>query len=167
MHCRFWSTNGFLPVYLRQTTVSCTLNCVTVFVYTLGNVLSFMIILFTRMYRMIWLVSTRALWSGHYERGSGYNTTIKVRVLLWALITHRDYFSADFRKRMLSLLAYQFREFPPSLSLSLLQNKHSKSSEGTNKLLSPILPLLFYLLSITDLWSWCICREVPVSNLRV
>ncbi|XP_064399699.1 RNA cytidine acetyltransferase-like [Halichondria panicea] len=79
---KFWSTNGFLPVYLRQTTNDLTGEHSCIMIRTLRE----------------------GEWLQHYNK--------------------------DFRKRMLSLLAYQFREFPPSLSLSLLQNKHSKSSEA-------------------------------------
>ncbi len=60
-------------------------------------------------------------WLQHYNKGMCTFVSLK---------SLSDYFSADFRKRMLSLLAYQFREFSPSLALALLQNKHSKSSEG-------------------------------------
>ncbi|XP_026167759.1 RNA cytidine acetyltransferase isoform X2 [Mastacembelus armatus] len=39
-------------------------------------------------------------------------------------------FWKDFRRRFLSLLSYQFSSFPPSLALSILQNKKSKEEKS-------------------------------------
>lgn len=39
-------------------------------------------------------------------------------------------FSADFKKRLVSLLSYDFRAFPTSLALSLLDYKLEKPEES-------------------------------------
>ncbi|XP_012671087.1 RNA cytidine acetyltransferase [Clupea harengus] len=51
-------------------------------------------------------------------------------------------FWKDFRKRFLSLLSYQFRNFSPSLALNILQNKNAKE-DGQSALTSAELSALF------------------------
>lgn len=62
-------------------------------------------------------------------------------------------FWKDFRRRFLSLMSYQFSNFPPSLALSILQNK--KAKEETSILSSPELALHFtpYDLKRLELYS--------------
>lgn len=40
------------------------------------------------------------------------------------------FFPSDFRRRFLSLLSYQFSSFPPSLALTILQNKKATETHG-------------------------------------
>jgi N-acetyltransferase 10 len=45
----------------------------------------------------------------------------------------KEYFK-DFRRRFLSLLAYQFKVFAPSLALSILQNKGCQLDDASGNL---------------------------------
>jgi len=47
----------------------------------------------------------------------------------------KEYFT-DFRRRFLSLLAYQFKSFLPSLALSVLQNRSCTIEQATGKIRS-------------------------------
>lgn len=58
-------------------------------------------------------------------------------------------FSSDFRRRFLSLLSYQFSRFPPSMALSILQNK--KSKEETSSKTPRLTNLIRFPLQLTDL----------------
>ena len=54
----------------------------------------------------------------------------------------RFVYLADFRRRFLALLSYQFRSYSPSLALSILKNKGAK--EGEKGLLEFSFRLLFF-----------------------
>lgn len=45
--------------------------------------------------------------------------------------------SADFRRRFLSLLSYQFSSFHPSLALSILQNRKSREENSSKTSSAP------------------------------
>ena len=53
---------------------------------------------------------------------------IWMSLLVWCGVL--GLFCADFRRRFVSLLSYQFRSFPPSVPLSILQHKNSKQSKS-------------------------------------
>lgn len=53
------------------------------------------------------------------------------------------FLSADFRRRFLSLLSYQFSSFHPSLALSILQNRKSKEEKSSKSSAPGHLPCCF------------------------
>ena len=63
----------------------------------------------------------------HYNVRYGFKLSLIIYFVFCSL------FLADFRRRFLSLLSYQFRAFPPSLALSMLQCKTVKEEKKGNK----------------------------------
>lgn len=106
LSCRFWKRAGYVPLYMRQTTSELTGEHSCIMVRGLNS-----------------STESELEWLAEFAKGA--------RNTLAAHIGHTYSVHSDFRRRFLTLLSYNFREFGSVTALSIIEaaNSGAKSAE--------------------------------------